>query len=546
MLWYFNVSDSDRMIIERPRILIVDDTPGNVALIEAMLRGIHASLFRAGSGEEAVAMTAGKEFALVLMDISLPGIDGFTAVRQIRRQKQNKLLNVIYLTAEHDELVLRIKGMQTGAVDFITKPVHRELFVGKVTIFLNLYLQRKCLEEEIAKRAVTEKELIRAREQAEASAQARQQFLSTLSHEIRTPLNAILNMVHFLSGSAPTAEQSEYIDTLRFSAEGMMRLVNQVLEYSKVDSGTVEFCREEFAIRDLVRGIAMSMQPVATRKGLRLESGVSDGVPEVIIGDCSRLTEILMNLISNAIKFTETGQVSLRVEVSDNLADSTELMFHVTDTGIGIPEDQQDRIFDSFTQVNPTRHAQHNGTGLGLPITRMLVERQGGRLSVESKPGLGSTFSFTLPFGKSLKQQVEIPRVRPDLPHQMKGLSVLVAEDNIVNRNIVKKILHQWEVNADFAENGKEALQKVRKNHYNLVLMDLHMPEMNGYDATRAIRNLGGDYYRNLPIVALTATAFAEDQKKFSSIGLNGYIIKPFTPPELYTKMSCFLKNNQT
>jgi signal transduction histidine kinase len=526
----------------KPKILIVDDNRSNIALVEALLKGVETELVSVTSGQEAIQETERQEFALVLMDISMPGMDGFETVEGIRHNKENQLLNVIYMTAYDDEVNLQIRGMRTGAVDFISKPINRELFVGKVNIFLNLYRQRKSLEHEISKRIVVEEELIRAREQAEEAARAKQQFLSVMSHEIRTPLNAIINTTHFLLEGDPRKDQMNNLGTLRFSADSLVQLVNQILEYSKIDAGKIEFESADFELRQVVKWICQSLEPEANLKGIRLESNIGEGIPIVIKGDCQRVSQILMNLVGNAIKFTEKGKVSLSIEVLHDKADSVELAFRVTDTGIGIPHDQQEKIFESFTQGSAKITHEYGGTGLGLAITRMLVERQGGHLEVKSRPGHGSTFSFALPFIKSRKRQLRTLKTISKDFRSLKGIKVLVAEDNVINQKIVLKILNKWDAFPDIAENGKVALQKIRKNHYNLVLMDLHMPEMSGYAATVAVRKLKGDYYRDLPIIAVTATAFAEDRNKFASFGMNGYIIKPFTPPELYSKITHFIK----
>jgi two-component system, sensor histidine kinase len=531
-----------RMITEKPKILIVDDNQTNTALVEMMLRGLETELVSVSSGEEAIRQTDLHEFALVLMDISMPGMDGFETVERIRHHKENQLLNVIYMTAYNDEMNLQIRGMRTGAVDFISKPINRELFVGKVNIFLNLYKQRKSLEAEISKRMVIEEELIRAREVAEEAARAKQQFLSVMSHEIRTPLNAIINTTQFLMDADPRKDQLDNMGTLQFSADSLVQLVNQILEYSKIDAGKIEFENTDFELRELVRWICQSLEPEAFRKGLSLESYIGENIPIVLKGDCSRLSQILMNLVGNAIKFTEKGKISLSVETLKDHEDKTELAFSVTDTGIGIAAGQLGKIFESFTQAGSTTSKEYGGTGLGLAITKKLVELQGGHIEVKSRPGHGSTFSFTLGFKKSRKQHLRALKPLHMEYRSLKGLKVLVAEDNIVNQKIVLKILSKWDAFPDIAENGKVAVQKIRKNHYNLVLMDLHMPEMSGYDATLAVRKLKGDYYRDLPIIALTATAFAEDKNKFASFGMNGYIIKPFTPPELYSKITHFVK----
>jgi CheY-like chemotaxis protein len=332
------------------------------------------------------------------------------------------------------------------------------------------------------------------------------------------------------------------LGVLRFSATTLLQLVNSILEYSKIDSGKIEFDNTEFEIRQLTTGIRKSLEPEALQKGIVLQTYTDDEVPGVVRGDCGRLSQILMNLLGNAVKFTEKGHVSLSVEVLNDLPDMTEIGFRVTDTGIGIPPEQQDKIFERYTQGSRETAKKYGGTGLGLSITRMLVELQGGKLELQSDPATGSTFFFSLKFNKSRKKHLHLNKPGHAELKSLKGMKVLVAEDNIVNQKIVLKILSKWEATPDIAENGRIAVEKIRDNHYNLVLMDLHMPEMDGYDATRAVRNMEGEYFRHLPIIALTATAFAEERSKIKSFGMNGYLIKPFTPPELYSKISHFIK----
>jgi signal transduction histidine kinase len=530
------------MMTEKPKILVVDDNTTNLSLVGALLAGLNIELMRATSGPEAIDLTNREEFALVLMDISMPGMDGFETVEKIRVEHKNKLLNIIYMTALSDEPDLQIRGVKTGAVDFISKPVSRELLIGKVNIFINLYKQHKSLEEEIRRRVAAEEELIRAREVAEDAAMAKQQFLSVMSHEIRTPLNAIINTTHFLYEAHPRPDQMDNLGVLRFSATTLLQLVNSILEYSKIDSGKIEFEINDFEIRELATGIRKSLEPEATPKGLDLHTYIDEKVPPVVRGDCGRLSQILMNLLGNAVKFTETGHVSLSVGVINDLPDVTEIGFRVADTGIGIPPEQQDKIFERYTQGSQETVKKYGGTGLGLSITKMLVELQGGKLELQSDPAFGSTFSFSLKFNKSNKRQLQLKKPGNAEQKSMKGMKILVAEDNIVNQKIVLKILTKWEATPDIAENGRIAVEKIRENHYNLVLMDLHMPEMDGYEATQAIRKMEGEYFRHLPIIALTATAFAEERSKIRSFGMNGYLIKPFTPPELYSKISHFIK----
>ena len=526
----------------RPKILIVDDYINNIIAIEGLLADLDVEMIRAMSGSKAIEMTDQHEFALVLMDVQMPGMDGFETVENIRKDPKNEMLPIIYITAIYNENYYRTKGIKTGAVDFIAKPIITDLFIGKVTIFINLYRQRKRLELEIINRAETEKELEKAKNIAEGAAMAKQQFLSTMSHEIRTPLNAIINTANLLREEDPRPDQLDNIEILQFSADNLMRLINDILDYSKIDSGKITFETVDFELRKLLNGIRQSFEYQAIKKGIDLITDISDGVPAVITGDSVRLSQIMINLVGNALKFTEHGKVTMEVSVIADFPDETGLRFRVIDTGIGIAEDKQQYIFESFTQASSSTTRKYGGTGLGLAITKKLIGLQGGSLELKSAPNEGSTFSFNLNFSKSKKTHIEEEMLKRTAFRSLKGLMVLVVEDNLVNQKIVSKFLAKWEASVDIAENGKIAVQKIQETQYDVVLMDLHMPEMNGYDASMFVRTLDGDYFKNLPIIALTASAFLEDRDKIYTCGMSGYIIKPFNPTELYWKISPFLK----
>ena len=411
-----------------------------------------------------------------------------------------------------------------------------------MTIFVNLYLQRKVLEDEIQRRVQVEAELVKAKDLAIEAAKAKQQFLSTMSHEIRTPLNAIINTAGLLRDEDPRPEQLDNIEIMLFSAANLLRLVNDILDFSKIDSGKFEFETIEFEIRKLLSGIRQSFEYEAIRKGLEFEIKVDDAVPAVIMGDSVRFSQILFNLIGNALKFTEHGKVTVAIGVNRSVREFTELLVSISDTGIGIPPDKQQYIFESFTQASSSTTRKYGGTGLGLAITKKLIELQGGTLSLQSTVGSGSTFSIFIKFHNSDKVRIEDEMLSQNAFRTLKGLSVLVVEDNLINQKIVNKFLAKWEATVDIADNGKIAVDKVMQNQYDVVLMDLHMPEMNGYDATTVIRGLEGEYYKRLPIIALTASAFLDDRDKIYVSGMSGYIIKPFNPTELYWKISPFLK----
>ena len=526
----------------KPKILIVDDNISNILVIEELLDDPDIELVRAKSGLEAIEKTRQLEFALILMDVQMPGMDGFETVEIIRQDEKNFLLPIIYITAIYNENYYRTKGIKTGAVDFIAKPIIPDLFIGKVTLFVNLYKQRISLEQEVQKRKEAEEEMKLARDQAREAAHAKQLFLSTMSHEIRTPLNAIVNTANLLKEENPREDQLENIEILEFSAENLLHLINDILDFSKIDAGKIEFEAIEFEIRKLMNGIHQSFEYQATQKDISLEFNVAADVPDVIIGDSARLSQILINLIGNAVKFTDRGKVVIETTLHASRGKEVELILSVSDTGIGIPEDKVQFVFESFTQASSSTTRKYGGTGLGLAITRKLVEMQGGSIEIKSKVGEGSIFSVTMPFIRSEKDHLEEDMLIKASFQSLAGLRVMVVEDNLVNQKIVSKFLMKWDVNIDVAENGKIAVEKARHNLYDLILMDLHMPEMNGYDATLEIRKMEGNPNKDLPIIALTASAFIEDRERIYTYGMSGYIIKPFNPSELYWKIAPFIR----
>ncbi|MBE0647507.1 MAG: response regulator [Bacteroidales bacterium] len=526
----------------KPKVLIVDDRVKNIIVLEEMLADLDIELVRATSGLEAIEKANKTEFALVLMDVRMPGMDGFETVEKIRKDPLNELIPIIYITAFYNEDYYRVKGIKTGAVDFITKPIIPDILIGKVTVFMKIYKQRKNLEEEIVWREQIEKDLKKAKNLAEDATRAKQKFLSTMSHEIRTPLNAIINTVNLLREEEPRADQMESIDILKFSADNLMQIVNDILDYSKIDAGRIEFEKVEFELRKLLTGIKHSFDYEVNRRSLKLEILIDENIPPVVQGDSTRLTQILINLVGNAVKFTEKGTITIEAKPISEHDGQIDIGFFIIDTGIGIPKDMIGMIFESFTQASSSTTRKYGGTGLGLAITQKLVEMQGGEIKVESKEGKGSTFSFSLPFVISDKTFVEDDAFQKTSFHSLKGLRVLVVEDNLVNQKIVSKYLSKWETQIDIADNGKIAVDMVAKNHYDVVLMDLHMPEMSGYEATLKIRAMKDDYYQDLPIIALTASVFLEDREKIFQFGMTGFITKPFNPKELFWTISPFLK----
>jgi len=383
-----------------------------------------------------------------------------------------------------------------------------------------------------------EQNLIIAKQKAEEAAMAKQQFLSTMSHEIRTPMNAVIGMTHLLMQEEPREDQMEYLNALKFSGENLLVLINDILDFSKIESGKVFFEETSFSLNDLVSGIKQTFIYRSDEKGLNLVLEVDSAIPDYVIGDPARLNQVLTNLIGNAIKFTENGSVKIGIILKKELNRSVDIEFSVQDTGIGIPADKLDYIFESFSQASTDTTRKFGGTGLGLAICKKLLELQNSEIKVESNPGEGSKFYFQLTFRKS--DTVSPKVITMDLEEsfeRLKGKRILYAEDNEINQIVAEKLLVKRGVEIENAENGKVAIEKLAAGTYDLILMDLHMPEMNGYEATKIIRNSKDPKIKSIPIIAITASVMIEVQEEIRRSGMNDFILKPFNPNELYQKI---------
>jgi len=388
---------------------------------------------------------------------------------------------------------------------------------------------------DITDRKIQEQELIRAKEMAEQATLAKSQFLSTMSHEIRTPLNAVIGFTNLLLQKNPSAEQLEYLKPLKFSSNSLLMLVDDILDFNKIEEGETNPDMISFNIRHLIENLCLALGHKANEKGLTLRNIIDKNIPEHLLGDPVRLGQILTNLITNAIKFTEQGTIIISAKVG--AVNTNQIDFQITDTGIGIPSDKLEFIFERFTQENSDITRKYGGTGLGLAITKKLVEFLGGKITVDSKLGKGSCFKFNLCFKPNIN--VNEKKKKPSSMNAVDSLNiaVLIAEDNEINTLLIKQFMKLWGIKCDFVQNGLEALEKVQENHYDLVLMDLQMPEMDGFEASKEIRKLENEKYKSLSIVALTAS-FTEDIKEKTRLaGIDDYIGKPFNPNDLYDKI---------
>ncbi|MEM7509470.1 MAG: ATP-binding protein [Bacteroidota bacterium] len=405
----------------------------------------------------------------------------------------------------------------------------------------NLVNLNGSLEEKIIERTreieESKEELISAMEAAESATKAKSEFLSNMSHELRTPMNAVVGITNLLLSGEPRTDQQEYLKTLLASAEQLLGLINDILDFSKIETGAITFESIDFNLVQLLDDVERVMKFKAEEKELALSFSVDKQTPTWLKGDYFRLKQVFINLIGNAVKFTDKGGIKVLAspEFPEASDDPISIKFQVIDTGVGIAKDKLGTIFEQFSQENESITRKFGGTGLGLSITQQLIVLQEGKIWVESELGKGSTFLFTLPFVKGKPKESEKKEAIKEsgIADTLKGLRVLVAEDNKINRFVISKFMDTWQIDYELAENGKIAVEKISDGVFDLVLMDLQMPEMDGLEATRQIRSIREPYFQKLPIIALTASVVQDVKEQAINAGMNDFATKPFIPAEL-------------
>jgi PAS domain S-box-containing protein len=419
---------------------------------------------------------------------------------------------------------------------FSSSPIHYE---GRDDLLFWLVDVTKMRETEAALRA--------ARDAAEETTRAKSDFLARMSHEIRTPMNGVIGMTYLALLQDPPEKLREYLEKIQSSATGLLGIINDILDFSKIEAGKLDVEYVPFVLNEQLDSVRDVLAEKMQAKGLRFVTEVREGIPGRIVGDPLRLRQILLNLTSNAMKFTERGEIRLNIARQRAEDGQEELFFSVADSGIGMTREQLSRIFESFTQADGSTTRLFGGTGLGLAIVKALVELMGGTVWAKSKVGEGSTFFFTMP--------LRLPETEEEPPQREKsaaredpaysGAHLLLVEDNEINREIALELLTLLGFSVDTAENGAEAVEVVRAGHYDLVLMDLQMPVMDGFEAARRIRAEGTPETDRLPIIAMTANAMAEDRNRCLAAGMNDHISKPIDPELLYTTLRRWLKKRE-
>lgn len=507
-------------------LLVVEDNPGDARLLREMFNApgedrtkvIHVESLRAAEQH-----LAEHDVDIVLLDLGLPDAQGLEAVRRAHAAAPHTALVVV--TGNDDEL-LALQALQEGAQDYLIKG---QIDTRGLKRALRYAIERKVLEE--ASRSLSLK-MDLARADAEAAAAAKATFVANMSHEIRTPLNSIIGFSDLLLDDITlTKIQKRYLAQVKNAGGALLAVVNDILDFSKLDVGEVTLADEPFSLEALVTSTVSIVQGNAEAKSLELRVVIDPGLMPFYRGDPARLRQVLLNLLSNAVKFTASGSVGLKVKKVNSTTGKQTLRFSICDTGPGIPVDGQQRLFQQFAQADASISREHGGTGLGLSICKSLVELMNGRIDYANNDGAGSTFWFEVELPPATKEEF---KDEPGSPRRKGGgVNILLVEDLVMNQELACAILGRAGHLVAIANDGVEAVEAVRANAFDVVLMDIQMPRMDGVTATRCIRQLGGAA-RTVQIIAMTANALPEQVRAFRDAGMDDHVAKPFKQQELH------------
>ncbi|OHD81735.1 MAG: hypothetical protein A2355_07520, partial [Spirochaetes bacterium RIFOXYB1_FULL_32_8] len=501
------------------RILIVDDSLISREILANALVESEFEVSSVSSGEKALQKIEQFNPELILLDINMPGMNGFQFCDILKNEMNRRDILIIFITGSKNKEITS-KGFACGCVDFITKPYEIEELIARVTVHLNL--------------KHSEKRLTELKTIADEANTAKSDFLANMSHEIRTPMSAIIGFTEILLSTHISAIQRDYLEMIEISANSLLDIINDILDFSKLESGKFTISPSSCNVKSNITSIIHTYSIQSLKKGVELLYQIDDSIPEFIIADSTRLRQVLINLISNAIKFTDQGSVFLRIQkkLKNNVA---MLHFSIEDTGLGISPEKMSLLFEKFTQIENKNTKKYKGSGLGLVICKSLVELMGGTIHVSSRLSQGSTFSFEIPLIEDTNIQDNEIIEELTVPYENNlSLNILLADDYFVNQKMITAILLKKGWNVSIASTGIEALNKIEESKFDIILMDMHMPEMDGITATTIIRESEKLSGIHVPIIALTASAFEQDKKKCLESGMDDFISKPVDTELLY------------